>query len=182
MPAPPDVRAASLRAPLGGCRYNLDSAYGSYTQLRRLLRTLQAQGVGAVLDCVINHRCGDTQNETGKWVVYSDELAHDNKRLDWGPWALVSNHPDPDLAGTGAAKPQARARKPLNPSPSLVSIPTREPPARQAADSEGDHARAYGQTAARRSPLRLRVVVSVHRCSIRFVQRTRATPIPQESI
>jgi len=40
-------------------------------------------------------------------VVYSDELAHDNKRLDWGPWALVSNHPDPDLAGTGAAKPQA---------------------------------------------------------------------------
>ena len=26
------------------------------------------------------------------------------RRLDWGPWALISNHPDPDLAGTGAAK------------------------------------------------------------------------------
>ncbi len=35
---------------------------------------------------------------------YSDELAHDNRRLDWGPWALISNHPDPDLRGTGAAK------------------------------------------------------------------------------
>jgi alpha-amylase len=56
------------------------------------------------LDCVLNHRCGDQQNEKGKWVIYSDELAHDNRRLDWGPWALISNHPDPDLAGTGAMK------------------------------------------------------------------------------
>jgi alpha-amylase len=57
-----------------------------------------------VLDTVINHRCGDTQNEKGKWVMFSDEMGHDNKRLDWGPWALTSNHPDPDLAGTGAVK------------------------------------------------------------------------------
>ena len=24
-----------------------------------------------------------------RWVNFSDELAHDNKRLDWGPWALI---------------------------------------------------------------------------------------------
>eukprot|EP00951_Prasinocladus_malaysianus_P036056 scaffold376419_cov35-Prasinocladus_malaysianus.AAC.1 len=82
--------------------YDLNSAYGDYKELRSLLRALQAQGIGAILDTVINHRCGDRQNENGKWVLFSDELGHDNKRLDWGPWALVSNHPDPDLAGTGA--------------------------------------------------------------------------------
>ena len=30
---------------------------------------------------VINHRCGDKQNERGKWVNFSDELAHDNRWL-----------------------------------------------------------------------------------------------------
>jgi len=101
---PPPSQSVAREGYLPTKLYDLNSAYGNYKELRALLRTLQAQGVGAILDVVVNHRCGDRQNENGKWVLYSDELAHDNKRLDWGPWALVSNHPDPDLAGTGAAK------------------------------------------------------------------------------
>eukprot|EP00192_Tetraselmis_astigmatica_P003233 CAMPEP_0117666486 /NCGR_PEP_ID=MMETSP0804-20121206/10405_1 /TAXON_ID=1074897 /ORGANISM="Tetraselmis astigmatica, Strain CCMP880" /LENGTH=548 /DNA_ID=CAMNT_0005474041 /DNA_START=481 /DNA_END=2127 /DNA_ORIENTATION=+ len=103
---PPPSQSVAKEGYLPTKLYDLNSAYGSYKELRALLRTLQAQGVGAILDVVINHRCGDRQNENGKWVLFSDELSHDNKRLDWGPWALVSNHPDPDLAGTGQAKPQ----------------------------------------------------------------------------
>ena len=103
---PPPSQSVAKEGYLPTKLYDLNSAYGTYKELRALLRTLQAQGVGAILDVVINHRCGDRQNENGKWVLYSDELSHDNKRLDWGPWALVSNHPDPDLAGTGAAKEQ----------------------------------------------------------------------------
>mmetsp|Transcript_2625 Transcript_2625/g.4408 ORF Transcript_2625/g.4408 Transcript_2625/m.4408 type:complete len:583 (-) Transcript_2625:304-2052(-) len=101
---PPPSQSVAREGYLPTKLYDLDSAYGSYKELRSLLRTMQAQGVGAVLDTVINHRCGDTQNEKGKWVMFSDEMGHDNKRLDWGPWALTSNHPDPDLAGTGAVK------------------------------------------------------------------------------
>mmetsp|Transcript_20535 Transcript_20535/g.53721 ORF Transcript_20535/g.53721 Transcript_20535/m.53721 type:complete len:592 (+) Transcript_20535:187-1962(+) len=100
---PPPSQSVAKEGYLPTKLYDLDSAYGSYKELRALLRTLQSQGIGAILDCVINHRCGDRQNEKGKWVLYSDEISHDNKRLDWGPWALISNHPDPDLCGTGAA-------------------------------------------------------------------------------
>jgi len=100
---PPPSQSVAKEGYLPTKLYDLNSAYGTYKELRALLRTLQSQGIGAILDTVINHRCGDRQNEKGKWVLFSDEISHDNKRLDWGPWALISNHPDPDLAGTGAA-------------------------------------------------------------------------------
>eukprot|EP00873_Tetraselmis_striata_P017674 jgi/Tetstr1/437938/TSEL_026568.t1 len=101
---PPPSTSVSREGYLPTSLYDLNSAYGDAEELRELLGELSAQGVGAILDVVFNHRCGDRQNEDGKWILYSDEYTHDNKRLDWGPWALVSNHPDPDLAGTGAPK------------------------------------------------------------------------------
>lgn len=101
---PPPSASVAREGYLPTKLYDLDSAYGGYRELRALLRELQAQGIGAILDCVLNHRCGDRQDESGNWVYYSDELAHDNRRLDWGPWAIISNHPNPALAGTGAVK------------------------------------------------------------------------------
>jgi len=101
---PPPSESVAKEGYLPTKLYNLNSAYGNASQLRSLLQTLHGEGVGAILDVVVNHRCGDQQDEEGRWVLYSDELGHDNRRVDWGPWALVSNHPDPNLAGTGNPK------------------------------------------------------------------------------
>ena len=47
-PAPSPLQEGYLPTKL----YDLNSAYGSYRELRALLRELQAQGVGAILDTV----------------------------------------------------------------------------------------------------------------------------------
>jgi len=101
---PPPSNSVAREGYLPSRLFELDGGYGSEEELKKLIRTFHANGIAAVMDVVINHRCGDKQDENGNWTLYSDEVSHDKRRIDWGPWALGSNHPVDALAGTGNPK------------------------------------------------------------------------------
>ena len=101
---PPPSNSVAREGYLPSKLFELDGGYGSEAELRKLIQTLHAHGMAAVMDVVINHRCGDRQDKDGNWTLYSDEVSHDKRRIDWGPWALGSNHPVEALKGTGNPK------------------------------------------------------------------------------
>ena len=78
--------------------YNLNACkYGNEEQLKSLIDTYHALGVRCIADIVINHRCGDKQDENGIWNVFEGGTPDD--RLDWGPWAVAGG--DQEYQGKG---------------------------------------------------------------------------------
>ncbi|CAI5523615.1 unnamed protein product [Closterium sp. Naga37s-1] len=78
--------------------YNLDeSHYGSEEELKELIGRFHGAGVRCIADIVINHRCGDKQDEHGCWTIFEGGTPDD--RLDWGPWAITQG--DSPFGGHG---------------------------------------------------------------------------------
>lgn len=57
--------------------------------LKDLNDKLHEFGIFSIADIVVNHRSGSKQDATGHWNVY--EGGTKDKRLAWGPWAVVDN-------------------------------------------------------------------------------------------
>lgn len=73
----------------------LDSAYGTELQLKDAISALNAAGVSAVADIVVNHRNGSTA-----W--------HDFRNPDWGTDSIVSNDECWSTAGSTCTSSMAR--------------------------------------------------------------------------
>lgn len=58
---PPPSDAVSAQGYLPRDYYNLNSKYGTEAELRQLISVMHENGVKAIADIVINHRCAHTQ-------------------------------------------------------------------------------------------------------------------------
>lgn len=66
--------------------YQLNSAYGSESDLRDLIATFHEHNIKVIADIVINHRCAHQQGPDGKWNKFGGRLA-------WDASAICSNNP-----------------------------------------------------------------------------------------
>eukprot|EP00271_Cylindrocystis_brebissonii_P013286 TRINITY_DN329_c0_g3_i1.p1 TRINITY_DN329_c0_g3~~TRINITY_DN329_c0_g3_i1.p1 ORF type:complete len:534 (-),score=92.49 TRINITY_DN329_c0_g3_i1:719-2320(-) len=95
---PPPSQSVAPQGYMPSQLYNLNACkYGNEEQLKSLIDKLHAAGVCAIGDIVINHRCGDQQDEHGTWNVFEGGTPDD--RLDWGPWAIAGG--DHEYRGQG---------------------------------------------------------------------------------
>ncbi|KAL4522614.1 hypothetical protein Ndes2526A_g01021 [Nannochloris sp. 'desiccata'] len=94
---PPSSDAVSAQGYLPRDYYDLNSKYGSEAELRQLISVLHDNGLKAIADIVINHRCAHYQGNDGKWNKFGGRLAWDNS-------VVCSNNPA--YGGTGGYKQQ----------------------------------------------------------------------------
>ena len=94
---PPSSDAVSPQGYLPRDLYDLNSKYGSEAQLRQLISILHENGLKAIADIVINHRCAHYQGTDGKWNKFGGRLAWDNT-------VICSNNPA--YGGSGGYKQQ----------------------------------------------------------------------------
>eukprot|EP01018_Ginkgo_biloba_P014794 Gb_30449 [translate_table: standard] len=82
-----------------GRLYDLNSSkYGSEEKLRQVLDVYHQNGIRCIGDIVINHRCGEKQDDKGMWCIFEGGTPDD--RLDWGAWAIpVKDKPYPCGSG-----------------------------------------------------------------------------------
>lgn len=80
-----------------------NSAYGNQFELQRLINAMKEKGIRAMADIVINHRCGSTTDDQGRWNVFrgggQDPEGSICSKLDWGPWAIVKGDQFSDGSG-----------------------------------------------------------------------------------
>jgi glycosidase len=72
--------------------YDLNSAYGSESELIKCIDALHSVGIKAIGDAVINHRCAQFQDSNGIWNKYGG-------KLNWDSDAIVGD--DPNFRGRG---------------------------------------------------------------------------------
>jgi alpha-amylase len=97
---PPSSHSVAPQGYMPGRLYDLnDCKYGNEVKLRETIDRFHKAGVRCIADIVVNHRCGDAQDERGEWVIFEGGTPDD--ALDWGPWAVVGND-YPYGNGTGA--------------------------------------------------------------------------------
>ncbi|NLM17097.1 MAG: alpha-amylase [Candidatus Riflebacteria bacterium] len=86
---PPPTHSVSRQGYMPGDYYDLGTSakpnfYGSKESLVAAIRALKAQGIGSLADIVINHRCGNKQDEKGIWNIYD----FPNGKASWQQWAI----------------------------------------------------------------------------------------------
>ena len=92
---PPFTNSVSPQGYMPRDLYDLNSKYGSEAELRSLIATLHENGLKAIADIVINHRCAHYQGDGGKWNKFGGRLA-------WDSTYVCSNNPA--YGGKGAYK------------------------------------------------------------------------------
>lgn len=83
--------------------YDLHSAYGNEAQLKECIAALRAAGISAIADIVINHRCADEQDESGRWNCYRDKVPHDGPSMAWSRAAIAKYGSGDIYGGCGRA-------------------------------------------------------------------------------
>ncbi|XP_073389220.1 alpha-amylase type B isozyme isoform X2 [Physcomitrium patens] len=97
---PPPSHSVAPQGYMPGRLYDLSaSKYGNEEKLFETINKFHKAGVRCIADIVVNHRCGDAQDERGEWVIFEGGTPDD--ALDWGPWAVVGDD-YPYGNGTGA--------------------------------------------------------------------------------
>lgn len=91
---PPPSNSVSKQGYLPGQLYDLDTPYGSKSELVSLLSQLRDAGIASLADIVINHRCADEQDEKGRWNKFADKVEHPGRSIAWGRWAIVGDEED----------------------------------------------------------------------------------------
>ena len=71
--------------------YDLTSHYGDERELVTLIEALKHRGVDAICDVVVNHKSPVFAD--GRFVSFADETSRSGRRLDWGEFAIVGDHP-----------------------------------------------------------------------------------------
>jgi len=82
---PPPSDSVSPQGYLPRDLYHLDCNYGTEAELRQLITALHENGIKAIADIVINHRCASFQSPDGKWNKFGGRLA-------WDPSAICNNN------------------------------------------------------------------------------------------
>ncbi|KAL3700767.1 hypothetical protein R1sor_018789 [Riccia sorocarpa] len=87
---PPPSQSVDRQGYLPSQLYDLDgSEYGTAAQLKELIDECHRHNICCVADIVINHRSGINQDSKGHWNVFKG--GNRDRRLDWGPWAVVDD-------------------------------------------------------------------------------------------
>jgi alpha-amylase len=78
---PPATKSVSKQGYLPTDLYNLDSFYGSESDLRSCVARMREYNITPVADIVINHRCAEAQDDAGRWNVYTGKIAWDARAI-----------------------------------------------------------------------------------------------------
>mmetsp|Transcript_20739 Transcript_20739/g.51374 ORF Transcript_20739/g.51374 Transcript_20739/m.51374 type:complete len:1412 (-) Transcript_20739:131-4366(-) len=89
---PPPTNSVSKEGYMPRDLYDLNSLYGTKDELRECINSLHVNGIKALGDAVLNHRCAEFQGPDGLWNKYGG-------KLDWDQRAIVSD--DPHFGGKG---------------------------------------------------------------------------------
>ena len=99
---PPPCHSASPEGYLPGRYYDLDTPYGTRSELAECVAAFGEAGVRCLADLVLNHRCLEGRDEDGKWTNFSastrpcvegDEECESyiSEVTDWGKWVIAAN-------------------------------------------------------------------------------------------
>lgn len=104
---PPPSASVAPQGYLPTQLFNLDgSSYGNQAALEALIRKMHDLGIRAVADIVVNHRCGDKQDNQGRWNQFTTGMVSRPSFagvMDWGGWAITLGDKFSD--GTGENHP-----------------------------------------------------------------------------
>eukprot|EP00929_Paragymnodinium_shiwhaense_P012461 TRINITY_DN11967_c0_g1_i1.p1 TRINITY_DN11967_c0_g1~~TRINITY_DN11967_c0_g1_i1.p1 ORF type:complete len:1741 (-),score=483.75 TRINITY_DN11967_c0_g1_i1:336-5558(-) len=105
---PPCSQSVAPQGYLPSRLFDLDgSAYGNEASLADLVETMHEHGMRAVADIVINHRCGDKQDDQGRWNVFTTGDIMQKRAsfvgvMDWQGWAVTLGDKFSDGSGQNA--------------------------------------------------------------------------------
>jgi len=112
---PPPSQSVAPQGYLPSRLFDLDgSKYGNEASLTDLVETLHDAGIRAIADIVINHRCGDQQDDQGRWNVFTTGNIMEKRAsfvgvMDWQGWAVTLGDKFSD--GTGQNAPGSYDQK-----------------------------------------------------------------------
>lgn len=78
---PPCSKSVSPQGYMPLNLYDLNSEYGSETELRNCVKSFRDNDIGVFADIVINHRCAEFQNKDGIYNVFGGKLPWDDKTI-----------------------------------------------------------------------------------------------------
>ena len=81
---PPCSKSVSPQGYMPLNLYDLNSEYGTETELKNCVKSFRDKDMGVYADIVINHRCAEFQNKQGIYNVFGG-------KLPWDETAIVSN-------------------------------------------------------------------------------------------